>query len=107
MNFKARTRLQDAVCRTGAKSGCILTGISEGNRGLRLRILQNQPKSDGGPLIGGFHILHIGDNKHSESLRTLLSEATDAAQVLRVIRQGSPTCVNVVNANILKLEKED
>jgi hypothetical protein len=38
---------------------------------------------------------------------TLLGQATDAAEVMRTIRQEYPQCVNVVSANILILEKEE
>ena len=48
-----------------------------------------------------FVILDVGDNKHSEALRPLIGRATDAAEVLRLIRKESPGCVSVANANIL------
>jgi hypothetical protein len=69
--------------------------------------LQDQPRSAGGPISGHFRILDAGDNKHADSLSTLLGQATDAAEVIRTIRQEYPQCINVVNANILILEKEE
>jgi hypothetical protein len=43
----------------------------------------------------------VGDNKHSDSLRELLGVTTDAKAVIPIIRRTYPSCVNIVNANIL------
>jgi hypothetical protein len=71
------------------------------NRGLRLQISQDQARGHDGPIQGSFVILDVGDNVHSQSLRPLLHRATDAGEVLGVIRQRHAGCVNVANANIL------
>jgi hypothetical protein len=84
--------------------GCILGGASPQNRGLRLRIVQDQPRGTDGPIAGGFHILDVGDNLHSDALAALLGKVTDADEVVRTIRREHPGCVNVVNANILVVE---
>jgi hypothetical protein len=76
------------------------------NQGLRLRIMQDQPRGTDGPLVGAFHILDVGDNKYSACLEALVGRATDADQVVRTIRQVSPQGVNVVNSNVLVVEKE-
>jgi len=68
--------------------------------------LPDAPRSAGGPISGHFRILDAGDNKHADSLCTLLGQATDAAVVIWTMRQEYPQCVNVVNANIVILEKE-
>jgi hypothetical protein len=93
------------VHATGAPAGSVLTGTVAWNQGLRLRVAQTQPRSIGGPIEGPFDILDAGDGKHAGALRPLLGRATDAAEVLRVIRRQFPQCVNVVNANILMVEK--
>ena len=85
--------------------GCILTGAAEKNSGLRLRILEAQPRGPGGPIVGDFHILDVGDNKYSACLEALVGQATTADQVVRLIRQDSPQCVNIVNSNMLVVEK--
>jgi hypothetical protein len=100
MHFIDRNRVSD----TGAKRDSILVGVAPHNEGLRLKILQDQPKGDGGPIKGRLQILDVGDNKHSESLRTLLGRTTDAEEVVTIIRSVHPSCVNVVNANILTVE---
>jgi hypothetical protein len=61
----------------------------------------------GGPIIGSFDILHVGENKHSPALQPLLHQTTNAEKVLQTIRQEHPQCVNVVNASILIVEKEN
>jgi hypothetical protein len=106
MGFLSRFKPRNVVCKTGAKTGCILIGAVEKNKGLRLRVMQDQPRGSGGPLIGGFYILDVGDNKHSACLEALVGRATDADQVVRTIRQVSPQCVTIVNSNLLVVEKE-
>jgi hypothetical protein len=69
--------------------------------------LQDQPRSAAGPISGHFRTLDVGDNRHADSRSTLLGQATDAAEVIRTIRQEYPQCINVVNANIVILEKEE
>jgi hypothetical protein len=93
------------VSQTGAKTGCILCGAAPNNTGLRLRILHEQPRGQGGPIQGSFQILNVGDNKYSEFLRGLLGRATDAEEVVRLIRREYPGCLNIVNANLLALDE--
>jgi hypothetical protein len=104
MEFLTRLKIQNPVCQTGAKTGSILVGAAKNNRGLRLQIMHDQPRSPGGPIVGDFEILDVGDNKHSACLETLAGQATNAHQVIRTIRQESPQCVNIVNSSILVVE---
>ena len=106
MVFVSSFRPARAVSQTGARTGCILGGATKSNRGLRLRVLQDQARGSDGPIVGAFHILNVGDNPHSESLGTLLGQATDAEKVVCTIRRVHPQCINIVNANILILEEE-
>jgi hypothetical protein len=92
------------VDQVGAKAGCILCGAVRQNKGLRLRIFQDQPPGHGGAIQGRFEILDAGDNKHSSVLKRLEGGPTDAGEVLRVIRQEHAMCVSAVNANILTVE---
>jgi len=103
MHFTERNRVSD----TGAARNSVLVGIAPPNDGLRLRVLQDQPKGDGGPIKGELQILDVGNNKHSESLRKLLGRTTDAEEVVSLIRAAHPSCVSVVNANILAVERND
>ena len=96
---------RNAVSQTGARTGCILCGAAPNNTGLRLRILQDHLKGQGGPLGGPFQILDVGNNKHSEFLEGLLGRTTNAEEVVRLIRREHPGCVSIVNANILVLEE--
>jgi hypothetical protein len=107
MEVRSGYKPRNAVSQTGAKTGRVLGGAAQSNRGLRLLILQDQARNTGGPISGRFHILNAGDNKHADSLGTLLGQATDAGEVIRTIRQEHPQCVNIVNANILIVEKEE
>jgi len=105
MALASKYQPRNAVSQTGAKTGCILCGAAPNNTGLRLRILQGQPKGQGGPIGGPFQILDVGNNKHSEFLQDLLGRTTDAEEVVRLIRREYPGCVSIVNANILVLEE--
>ncbi len=100
MEFRPR----NTVDKIGAKTGCILRGTVRQNKGLRLRIFQDQIRGPGGPIQGRFEILAVGDNKHAPFLEGLLGRPTDAEEVLRILRQESVACVSVVNANILTIE---
>jgi hypothetical protein len=106
MDYAAHSKTLKAVCRTGAKTGSVLEGMAKNNKGLRLRIMEDQVRSPGGPISGGFHILDVGKNKYSKCLETHVGQATDADQVVRTLRQEYPQCVNIVNSNILVLEQE-
>ena len=104
MSSLGRTRVNRSVNRCGAATGCVLRGSSGNNRGLRLRVLQEQPRGHDGPLRGQFVVLAAGDNKHSQALGELAGRVTDAEEVLRAIRRLHPGCVSVANANHLALE---
>ena len=88
----------------GAHAGSILCGSGMNNQGLRLRVCQAQIRGSDGPIKGNFVILDVGDNKHSDSLAPLLNQMTNAAEVLRLIRERHPGCVSVANTNILVAE---
>ena len=102
MSFLSQTR----VNRSGAAAGCVLRGSSGHNRGLRLQVLQEQPRGHDGPLRGPFVILDVGDNMHSQALWELAGRVTDAEEVLRAIRRLHPGCVSVANVGILALEPD-
>ncbi len=89
------------VSECGAAAGSILRGTAVANQGLRLRIAEAQHRGHGGALQGNFVLLDAGDNKHAFALQPLLGRATNALEVLAVIRRRYPACVSVTNANIL------
>jgi hypothetical protein len=93
-----------AVSHRGAAAGSVLFGAGMNNQGLRLRVSQAQVRGSDGPIQGSFVIMDVGDNKHSESLAPLLNRMTNAAEVLKLIRERHPGCVSVTNANILVVE---
>jgi hypothetical protein len=95
-----------SVKQYGAAAGEILSGNGLNNRGLRIQVQQDQPGGQDGPIKGEFVILCVGDNKHSESLKPLLHHVTNAALVLGIVRRQHPSCVNVVNTNILASAKD-
>lgn len=95
------------VSKQGASAGCILRGCGGNNQGLRLRVLQDQPRKNDGPITGEFVILDVGDNRHSDVLAELLHKVTNAKEVLELIRGQHTACVSVANANILALEIEE
>jgi hypothetical protein len=92
------------VDKVGAKAGYILCGSGMNNKGLRLRISQDQPRGHDGAITGPFQIIGVGENKHSQFLQRLLGKMTSSEEVLGIIRQEHPGCVNVTNTNILVLE---
>ena len=93
-----------SVSRRGAAADSVLRGSGISNQGLRVRILQAQPRDRDGPILGPFVLLDAGKNRHTEALAPLVNRVTDSQEVLRIIRKEHPACVNVVNANILGLE---
>jgi hypothetical protein len=99
---KGRARSVE-VC--GAAAGSVVRGTAASNNGVRIRVLCEQPKERGGALLGTFVILDAGNNKHTHGLLALLGRETNAAEVLRTNRRGSPSCVSIVNANILVPEE--
>ena len=52
------------VTRLGAIAGSVLRGSGLNNQGLRLKVVQAQPRGNGGGIQGGFVILDVGDNYH-------------------------------------------
>jgi hypothetical protein len=94
------------VSKHGAPANSILRGCGISNQGLRVRILQAQPRDKDGPLLGPFIILDAGKNRHTQALTSLLNRETDGQEVLALIRKDHPACVSVVNANILVLEEK-
>jgi hypothetical protein len=102
----AYPRKSRAVCiqRTGAIAGSVLCGVAQHNSGLRVKVFEGQAKGTDGGLKGRFTILDAGDNVNAGLLDALLGQVTDAEEVLQIIRQERPGCVNVVNTNVLALE---
>ena len=92
------------VERTGAAAGSVLLGVNPNNLGLRLRVLQEQSRGDGGPITGDVMLVDAGDNKHAPVLAGLLRQPTNAAAILAAIRRVVPGCVSVANKNILVVE---
>lgn len=88
----------------GAAAGSVLCGFGLSNQGLRLQVLQDQVKGDGGPVQGKFLILDVGENMHARALARLRHMPTDAAEVLGTIRQDHAGCANVANSAILFVE---
>jgi len=95
-----------SVGRSGADADAVLCGVAEHNQGIRLRIMQAQARGNEGPIQGPFIITDSGNNRHSSVLESLLNQVTDASQVVALLRQKHPNCVNVVNANSLVLDTE-
>jgi hypothetical protein len=84
----------------------VLRGVGPANRGLRLRVLEEQPRGHEGPLLGRFVLLDAGEGKHAGALRPLLNREADADEVLAAIRREHPGCVSVVVAWRLAVEAE-
>jgi hypothetical protein len=105
MALASKYQPRNAVNQTGAKKGCILCGAAPNNTGLRLQIMQDQARGQGGPIGGLFQILDVGNNKYSQFLEGLLGRTTNAEEVVHLIRREYPGCVNIVNTNILILEE--
>ena len=103
MTFRRPPRSR-TVSTLGAVAGSVLCGAGVNNRGLRLRVFQDQEKGHDGPIRGLFVILDAGSNMHSPALADLLHSETDAQEVLGIIRERHPGCVSVANANILAPE---
>jgi hypothetical protein len=95
------------VEQTGAAAGSVLRGVFPHNRGVRLRVLDEQTRGNGGPVVGDVVLLDGGDNKHRSVLVQFLNRVTDAATILAAVRRVTPGCVNVANKNILVQEPRE
>lgn len=93
------------VSHCGAPAGSLLCGVARHNRGLRIRVLQEQEPGYEGMIQGRFVLLAAGDNPRAPALAPLLRRETDAAEVLAVLRRTSPQCVNIVHTRILGLDR--
>jgi hypothetical protein len=89
---------------SGAAAGSVLRGVVPNNQGLRLRLLQDQPRGREGPVQGRFVLRDVGENRHADALEPLLHTETDAAELIVMLRRRSPQCVSVVNTNLLAAE---
>jgi hypothetical protein len=94
---------QSLINRLGAAAGSMVGGCCDFNLGLRVQVLENQPRDHDGPLFGRFIIADVGTNANSACLRFLLNRETDANEVLSAIRHEHPTRISVVNARNLVL----
>jgi hypothetical protein len=101
------TNRSQTLAATGAAAGSVVCGSAHSNEGLRLLLQEAQARGADGPVRGPLVILDAGHNKHSLELAPLKGRPTDAAEVLRAIRQRSAYCVNVVNTNILVAEQQE
>jgi hypothetical protein len=88
-----------------AAAGSMLVGSGLNNQGLRLRVLDEQARGQGGAVTAGFVILDVGDNTFSESLKSLLHKETDAQKVMDILGRRQAGCAKVANKNILALEQ--
>ncbi len=104
MQMKRTFTLSKNLAKTGAPAGAVLTGAISSNAGLRVRVMEPQPRDGWGPIRGAFDLLDAGHNMHTKALAPLVGQRTDAEHVLAVIRRAHPMCVNVVNATILTAE---
>jgi hypothetical protein len=96
--------LQNTVGATGAPAGCVLRGIKPHNHGVRIAIFHGQARGEGGPVRGVFRLLDAGANQHSEKLSGYLGMEMTADEMLHIVREEHPMCVNPVNANGLAVE---
>lgn len=99
-----KNRLRSVEAR-GAAAGCVVRGGGMNNQGVRIKVLCEQPKGNGGAIRGAFVLLDAGDNRHAGALRPLVGLETNAEEVLRVTRRDVPSCLSVANANILVPEE--
>src|SRR5438105_15778749 len=88
------------VDKVGAKAGCILCGSGMNNEGLRLRILEDQPRGHDGAITGAFQLLGVGPNKYSRFLQRLLGKMSSSEEILGIIRREHPACRDVAKPNI-------
>jgi hypothetical protein len=91
------------VSNCGAAAGSVLGGARLSNRGLRLRVLQEQAQGEEGPLQGRFVVLDVGDNLCSPFLQPLLGGETDAAEVRGLLPQEHAGFVNIAHTGNLVL----
>ena len=96
-----------SVGRVGAAADSVLRGVGENNHGLLIRSTEAQERGHDGPIQGSFVILDVGDNRHSDTLTSLLNKVTNAQEVLALLRKKHPNCVNVVNASGLMVDGDE
>jgi DNA-binding Xre family transcriptional regulator len=96
------------VKATGAESQQILAGMSNLNRGLRIRIYEAQERGEGGLVQGPFDLLEAGTGSYATYLRGLVGQSFDKAKELlgEVQKNGGPAkrCSFILNCNELEVE---
>jgi hypothetical protein len=97
----------DCVKYTGAQADSILIGISKLNKGLLIRVEQEQEKS-GSRIEGKFTLLDPGDGLYYEILQNFTGKTfATAADLMEQIRSnGGEKCTHILNRGCLRVSAE-
>lgn len=102
-----------SILFTGADVGDVVEGLKTANRGLILRLKQEQPKGHSGRLIGRFEILSSGGGDYGEHLREFVGQSFSCRdlidQLLEKInlnRKKPLKTLQIFNCNILGVKGE-
>ena len=93
---------------TGAQVGDLVEGLEIVNRGMVLKLKQEQSKGSSGPLIGRFELIEAGTGEYAEHLANFLGQTYSARdfidQLLERINQNSKRplkTIQIFNCNLL------
>jgi hypothetical protein len=96
------------VKQTGAQAGDILVGIDKLNRGLQVRVRENQEK-DGGRIEGTFDVLDAGNGYYSQYLNTFVGKTYREAKdlITDVQDAGAEKCTHILNRKEMKVWQQE
>lgn len=94
---------EDCVRETGASAGAILIGYQPLNKGVKIQLLADEPKGNGGRPESPFLLLDAGSCKYSGVLANLIvqlgGEPIGTAASLQLLQRFFPRATHVFNLN--------
>ncbi len=98
------------VKETGAKAGDILVGHGSKslNRGMRIKVHRDQPKGEGGRIVGSFDLLGSGNGTYASYLEEFVGQSFhNAEELLHAIQaKGAVKATHLLNRNCLRRESK-
>ena len=97
-----------SILFTGAVALSLVEGMTDKNRGLILKIKQEQNKGENGWIKGRFEIIDAGTGYYAEQIRPLVGQTMNAADMIeKVIGELGPTTktkLTILDRNSLRVK---
>ena len=104
--------LPRSILFTGAKTGSLARGLRKGNRGLILKLLQDQPVHENGWVKGRFVVLEAGDGTYGAYLKAFVGRTVTVGEIqpglleaINATRSKSLSRLTVFDRNSLGIEE--